>query len=35
MLLGGNPEVVEVARTAQECLSAFSGLHMTPPKGCT
>jgi 2'-5' RNA ligase len=30
MLLGGNPEVVEVARTAQERLSAFSGLHMTP-----
>jgi 2'-5' RNA ligase len=32
MLLGGHPEVVELARTTQERLSAFSGLHMTPLK---
>jgi 2'-5' RNA ligase len=30
MLLGSHPEVVELARTAQDRLSAFSGLHHTP-----
>jgi 2'-5' RNA ligase len=32
MLMGGYPEVVELARTAQERLSSFGGLHMTPLK---
>jgi 2'-5' RNA ligase len=32
MLLGAHPEFVELARTAQQRLSTFSGLHMTPLK---
>jgi 2'-5' RNA ligase len=32
MLLGDHPEVVAIAQTAQQRLSRFSGLHMTPLK---